>query len=102
MKCQTQVVYFYSYFSGIDSFPDSNISNPQKITLKNHKNTCITVTSVLEIGKIGKALGNVNNFQQFDIYIKYVQKFNKRAPAQEFGTGIWLVSLVLGCEKMQN
>jgi hypothetical protein len=46
--------YFLFYFSGTDSSPDSNISDLQKITLGNCNATCITVTSILEIGRIGK------------------------------------------------
>jgi len=58
--------YFYIYFSGTNSSLDSNVSDLQKITLGNCKSTCITVTSICEIGRIGKGLGigNVNNFSK--------------------------------------
>jgi hypothetical protein len=61
---QTWVVIFYFYHAGTDGSPHSNLSDLQKIILGNHEATCITVTSVLEIGRIEKALGigNVNNF----------------------------------------
>jgi hypothetical protein len=45
-----------------DNSPDKAASGLQKITLGKHKATCITVINILEIGRIGKALGigNVN------------------------------------------
>jgi hypothetical protein len=45
-----------------DNSLDKAASDLQKIILGNHKATCITVISILEIGRIGKVLGigNVN------------------------------------------
>jgi hypothetical protein len=53
--------YFFHFLS-TDNSPDKAASDLQKITLGNHKATCITVISILEIGRIGEALGigNVN------------------------------------------